>query len=191
MGSSPPPQVPWWIPDERGKGGEEEGAGWGGAKEKVSGTTALIVRSSVNNSTALWRTRLRLPDSLSCSSGCFSKQAAKTRLSPPASCSQDCFSGVQDRAQLGLCQNQDINQSKSSTTQDYNRHSSSHVQTLMKKFPKTVPNSRGVLIETMANQCTHARALGGPVAHSGFFRWNALNENSVGFGLKFWILKSK
>lgn len=184
MGSSPPPRVPWWIPDERGKEGEEEGQGEG--VQKMSGTTALIVR----NSTAFWRTRLRLPDSLSCFSGCFSKQAAKTRVSPPVSCSQDCFSRVQDRAQLGLCQNQDINQSKSSTTQDYNRHSSTHVQTLIKKFPKNVPNSRGVLIETMTNQCTHARGLGS-CAHSGFFRWNALNENSVGFGLKFWILKSR
>lgn len=36
-----------------------------------------------------WRTRLRFPDSLNWFLGSFSKQAAKTRVSPPVSCSQD------------------------------------------------------------------------------------------------------
>lgn len=66
MGSSPPSRVAWWIPDEVGKEGqgeEEEEEGWwrGCKKKKVSGTMALMVLDSVNNTAALRRPGHRLP----------------------------------------------------------------------------------------------------------------------------------
>lgn len=83
------------------KGAKRRRGGVKKKKKKVSGTTASIVRSSINNSSALWRTRLCLPDFLSWFSGSFSKkQAAKTRVSPRVSCSQSCFRRVQDQAQF-------------------------------------------------------------------------------------------
>lgn len=148
----------------------------------------LIVRSSVNNSTALWCTRLHLPDPLSC----FSKQAAKTTHSPPWAAAK--AASIESRTWRGpvLCQNQDINQSKWSTTQDYNSIHQPMNAPCASADPgvsKDVPNSEGSLSETMFNQCSRSGVLGTLVPLADKENKPNITENIVRIG--WWKFKEE